>query len=67
KVDDAREEMWDLVIFVKVALAVMAALHEDTPCRLHESYGERRPAGYKPRWSPLIHLARCPLSSSAAD
>ncbi|KAG8753247.1 hypothetical protein FRC11_007584 [Ceratobasidium sp. 423] len=30
KINDAREAMWDLVIFVMVALAVMAALHEDT-------------------------------------
>ncbi|KAJ1307691.1 hypothetical protein OPQ81_001782 [Rhizoctonia solani] len=49
KLEDARGEMWDLVIFVRVALAVMAALHEDTLCSLDEFYRGHRPVGYKPK------------------
>ncbi|KDN44167.1 hypothetical protein RSAG8_05640, partial [Rhizoctonia solani AG-8 WAC10335] len=49
KLENARSEMWDLVIFVRVALAVMAALHEDTLRNLDESYYGHRPVGYKPK------------------
>ncbi|KAJ1307608.1 hypothetical protein OPQ81_001703 [Rhizoctonia solani] len=45
----ARNEMWDLVIFVRVAQAVMGAMHEETLRRLDESYVGHRPAGYKPK------------------
>ncbi|EUC54589.1 hypothetical protein RSOL_057860 [Rhizoctonia solani AG-3 Rhs1AP] len=52
---NARSEMRELVIFVRVALAVMAALHEDTLCYLDDSYRGHRPAGYKPeiKWFGL--------------
>ncbi|KAH7335585.1 hypothetical protein B0J17DRAFT_720129 [Rhizoctonia solani] len=55
KMENARGEMWDLVTFVRVALAVMAALHEDTLCSLDESYTGHRPAGYQPdsKWLGL--------------
>ncbi|KAH7341699.1 hypothetical protein B0J17DRAFT_704270 [Rhizoctonia solani] len=49
KLEDARSEMWDLVIFARVSQAVMAALHEDTLRRLDETYCGHRPAGYKPK------------------
>ncbi|KDN48738.1 hypothetical protein RSAG8_02725, partial [Rhizoctonia solani AG-8 WAC10335] len=49
KVENARGEMRGLVIFVRVALAIMAALHEDTLRHLDESYRGHRSAGYKPK------------------
>ncbi|KAG8727172.1 hypothetical protein FRC11_013773 [Ceratobasidium sp. 423] len=56
KIQDARAELWDLVIFVKVALAVMAALHEDTLNNLDESYRGHRQPSYKPKskWLGLV-------------
>ncbi|KEP46783.1 hypothetical protein V565_181780 [Rhizoctonia solani 123E] len=55
KPESARSELWDLVVFVRVALAVMAALHEVTLRELDESYHGHRPAGYKPerKWLGL--------------
>ncbi|CAE6410815.1 unnamed protein product [Rhizoctonia solani] len=47
KMKDARGEMWDLVIFVRVAIAIMTALREDTLGSLDESYRGHRPAGFK--------------------
>ncbi|KDN48646.1 hypothetical protein RSAG8_02633, partial [Rhizoctonia solani AG-8 WAC10335] len=49
KVENARGEMRGLVIFVRVALAIMVALHEDTLRHLDESYRGHRPAVYKPK------------------
>ncbi|KAF8695629.1 hypothetical protein RHS03_07981, partial [Rhizoctonia solani] len=49
KAERARNEMWDLIIFVRVAQAIMGALHEDTLRGLDESYVGHRPAGYRPR------------------
>ncbi|EUC54592.1 hypothetical protein RSOL_057890 [Rhizoctonia solani AG-3 Rhs1AP] len=46
---DARHELWDLVIFVRVALAVMTALHKDTLSVLDEVYHGHRPPGYQPK------------------
>ncbi|KAG8684224.1 hypothetical protein FRC11_012437 [Ceratobasidium sp. 423] len=56
RIQDARAELWDLVIFAKVALAVMAALHEDTLKSLDECYRGHRPIGYKPKskWLGLV-------------
>ncbi|CEL62974.1 hypothetical protein RSOLAG1IB_10621 [Rhizoctonia solani AG-1 IB] len=45
----ARSDIWDLGVFVRLAQAVMAALHEDTSRELDESYIGHRPAGYKPQ------------------
>ncbi|CUA77343.1 hypothetical protein RSOLAG22IIIB_12694 [Rhizoctonia solani] len=55
KPESARSEMWDLVVFVRVALAVMSGLHQDTLRQLDESYCGHRPAGYKParKWLGL--------------
>ncbi|KEP50686.1 hypothetical protein V565_075540 [Rhizoctonia solani 123E] len=47
--ENARSEMRDLVIFVRLAMTVMAALHEDTLRYLDDSYRGHRPAGYKPK------------------
>ncbi|KAG8723228.1 hypothetical protein FRC11_002520, partial [Ceratobasidium sp. 423] len=47
KLSDARGEMWDLIIFVRVARAIMAVLHEDTLGSLDESYRGHRPVGFK--------------------
>ncbi|GAB1527072.1 hypothetical protein RhiTH_010247 [Rhizoctonia solani] len=49
KAERVRNEMWDLIIFVRVAQAIMGALHEDTLRGLDESYVGHRPAGYRPR------------------
>ncbi|CAE6413889.1 unnamed protein product [Rhizoctonia solani] len=49
KLADARAEMSNLIIFVRVAQAVMAALHEDTLRALDESYAGHRPSDYKPK------------------
>ncbi|EUC54532.1 hypothetical protein RSOL_055890 [Rhizoctonia solani AG-3 Rhs1AP] len=64
KLESARSEMWDLVVFVRVALVVMAALHEDTLRELDESYHGHRPAGYKPerKWHGLgVEHATAPV------
>ncbi|KEP48445.1 hypothetical protein V565_124420 [Rhizoctonia solani 123E] len=64
KPESARSEMWDLVVFVRVALAVMAALHEDTLRELDESYHGHRLAGYKPerKWLGLgVEHATAPV------
>ncbi|CCO35082.1 hypothetical protein BN14_09196 [Rhizoctonia solani AG-1 IB] len=47
KPERARSEMWDLVVFVRVAQAIMGALHCETLRELDESYIGHRPAGYK--------------------
>ncbi|KAG8699254.1 hypothetical protein FRC11_013814, partial [Ceratobasidium sp. 423] len=53
KIEHARVEFWDLVIFVGVALAIATALHEDTLSVINESYRGHRPIGYKPKPKPL--------------
>ncbi|KAJ1307624.1 hypothetical protein OPQ81_001721 [Rhizoctonia solani] len=55
KPKSAQNEMWDLVVLVRVTQAVMGAMHEETLHRLDESYVSHRPAGYKPksRWFGL--------------
>ncbi|CAE6379746.1 unnamed protein product [Rhizoctonia solani] len=49
KAADVREELGSLIVFVRVARAVMGALHEDTLRALDETYVGHRPAGYKPK------------------
>ncbi|KAJ1307610.1 hypothetical protein OPQ81_001705 [Rhizoctonia solani] len=46
---NVRNELWDLVIFVRVATTVMAALHGETLSNLDESYRGHRPLDYKPK------------------
>ncbi|KAG8731436.1 hypothetical protein FRC11_004171 [Ceratobasidium sp. 423] len=53
KLSDARGEMWDLIIFVRVARAIMAALYEDALGSLDKSYRGHRPAGFKPKFKWL--------------
>ncbi|CCO36633.1 hypothetical protein BN14_10775 [Rhizoctonia solani AG-1 IB] len=62
KPERARSDMWDLVVFVRVAQAIMGALHYETLRELDKSYAGHRPAGYKPesKWLGLgtEHKAR---------
>jgi hypothetical protein len=61
--------MSDLIIFVRVARAIMAALHEDTLQALDQSYAGHRPSDYKPKpkWlglgteHPVCSIRACDL------
>ncbi|KAG8754569.1 hypothetical protein FRC11_006591, partial [Ceratobasidium sp. 423] len=53
KLSNVRGDIRDLVIFVRVSRAIMAALHEDTLGSLDESYRGHRPAGFKPKFKWL--------------